>query len=352
MLVKNIQDPHNAQNYNKYGYVMNNPLMYNDPSGESFWSSFIPAVLSFVTLGIAGVLWYGWGLLQGKTPWQAFWGVAKLGISITASFALGGLGVVFQAGGFWAAVGNGAITGGIMGGVNSILNGQNFIEGMIKGAVIGGAVAGITYSIQSLAYNSSNTEKGLTAKDIKGEISYDSSISNEEMNCNISETEGKLFTTKDNFGVGKQGLGKSADGYLDMGENGTKKFLAYTGRRNFWTGKSDIVYSPRIAQNKYLLKFTMLHETGHAYSNILFLPDLKIEIEGVYNDTTEHLALGFLEHDVANVNNLDFRPSTFFTSRYILEKTLKELPNTQLINAFNRTYRLLQPIFNRKISFP
>lgn len=27
---ENIQDPYNTQNYNKYGYVMNNPLMYND----------------------------------------------------------------------------------------------------------------------------------------------------------------------------------------------------------------------------------------------------------------------------------------------------------------------------------
>ncbi|WP_276528640.1 RHS repeat domain-containing protein, partial [Chryseobacterium rhizosphaerae] len=31
---ENIQNPMNTQNYNKYGYVMNNPLMYNDPSGE------------------------------------------------------------------------------------------------------------------------------------------------------------------------------------------------------------------------------------------------------------------------------------------------------------------------------
>ena len=41
---ENIQDPHNTQNYNKYGYVFNNPLMYNDPSGE-----FIGVVLAIVT---------------------------------------------------------------------------------------------------------------------------------------------------------------------------------------------------------------------------------------------------------------------------------------------------------------
>jgi hypothetical protein len=30
----NIQDPSNTQNYNRYGYVLNNPLKYIDPSGE------------------------------------------------------------------------------------------------------------------------------------------------------------------------------------------------------------------------------------------------------------------------------------------------------------------------------
>lgn len=33
----NIQDPFNTQNYNRYGYVLNNPLKYTDPSGE-FWN--------------------------------------------------------------------------------------------------------------------------------------------------------------------------------------------------------------------------------------------------------------------------------------------------------------------------
>ena len=32
----NIQDPFNTQNYNRYSYVLNNPLKYNDPSGESW----------------------------------------------------------------------------------------------------------------------------------------------------------------------------------------------------------------------------------------------------------------------------------------------------------------------------
>lgn len=41
---EHIQDPNNTQNYNKYGYVLNNPLMYNDPSGEFLPFLAIPIV--------------------------------------------------------------------------------------------------------------------------------------------------------------------------------------------------------------------------------------------------------------------------------------------------------------------
>ncbi|WP_294275706.1 RHS repeat-associated core domain-containing protein, partial [uncultured Chryseobacterium sp.] len=50
---ENIQDPYNTQNYNKYGYVMNNPLMFNDPSGE-FWEA--GALLTAVAFAIQGTL--------------------------------------------------------------------------------------------------------------------------------------------------------------------------------------------------------------------------------------------------------------------------------------------------------
>lgn len=39
-----IQDPYNTQNYNRYAYVLNNPLKYTDPSGEEL-ISFTAAVL-------------------------------------------------------------------------------------------------------------------------------------------------------------------------------------------------------------------------------------------------------------------------------------------------------------------
>ncbi|MFC2450563.1 MAG: RHS repeat-associated core domain-containing protein, partial [Flavobacteriaceae bacterium] len=61
---ENIQDPHNTQNYNKYGYVMNNPLMYSDPSGEFFQFLFIgPLLMKAIIIGAAvGLASYTVGL--------------------------------------------------------------------------------------------------------------------------------------------------------------------------------------------------------------------------------------------------------------------------------------------------
>ena len=40
-----VQDPANLQNYNRYAYVLNNPLKYTDPSGEFFW---VPVIIGAV----------------------------------------------------------------------------------------------------------------------------------------------------------------------------------------------------------------------------------------------------------------------------------------------------------------
>jgi len=49
---ENIQDPFNTQNYNKYGYVLNNPLMYNDPSGEFLIPLLFIAAYAVVNLAV------------------------------------------------------------------------------------------------------------------------------------------------------------------------------------------------------------------------------------------------------------------------------------------------------------
>ncbi|WP_177175287.1 RHS repeat-associated core domain-containing protein [Chryseobacterium taichungense] len=53
---ENISDPTNTQNYNKYGYVMNNPLMFNDPTGEELVTLFsisMAAIVKAIIIGAA-----------------------------------------------------------------------------------------------------------------------------------------------------------------------------------------------------------------------------------------------------------------------------------------------------------
>ncbi len=41
-----VQNPNNAQNYNRYTYVLNNPLKYTDPSGEKWWHWLLGEILT------------------------------------------------------------------------------------------------------------------------------------------------------------------------------------------------------------------------------------------------------------------------------------------------------------------
>ncbi len=61
-----VQNPYNSQNFNRYGYVLNNPLMYNDPTGEmteydSGWNDAYGSILG----GLVGTVvtnWDNWGI--------------------------------------------------------------------------------------------------------------------------------------------------------------------------------------------------------------------------------------------------------------------------------------------------
>jgi len=148
---ENIQDPYNTQNYNKYGYVLNNPLMFNDPSGEFLG---IPALISAIIIAsIVASYSYTVGVSISGQDWDLgrFWKTVQLASFTTA--VTYGIGPVFSGAGFWASVGNGAVSGAISGGITSIVNKTNFIQGVLSGAVIGGAVGAISWGVSKLFTN-------------------------------------------------------------------------------------------------------------------------------------------------------------------------------------------------------
>lgn len=186
---ENIQDPTNTQNYNKYGYVMNNPLMYWDPSGEFIW--FVIAAAAIIGGYTAGVKANGsWNPFKWnfkETCWQILGGALVGAVAgatgawagqAAAAFAASAMGIQGGIlGGAIAGLAGGAIGGAVSGLGNALVFGEaigrsivkGFISGAIGGAIIGGAVGGI----QTLAHNARALEPSQMRNVITGKTVAD-----------------------------------------------------------------------------------------------------------------------------------------------------------------------------------
>ncbi len=159
-----IQAPNNSQNYNRYSYVLNNPMSYTDPSGYFFsklWDGvkgifkgiakipILNAALQFVACAAGGPA--GCAAYAGMSTYavtgslkSAVVGAATAGISggqgFFAAGLIGGLASKVQGGnfghGFWSA-GIGALVGGKIKTGNAYMN-------VVVSAVIGGTVSKLT----------------------------------------------------------------------------------------------------------------------------------------------------------------------------------------------------------------
>lgn len=202
---ENIQDPYNTQVYNKYGYVINNPLMFNDPGGEIFGFGFLAsaviigafigaasytlsalitgqkfsllglftstifgAVSGAVTCGIGNIFTpaiecaaqagkvlseIGLVFLQSAAHGIAQGTLAMMQGGNFVSGAVSGMFGSLGAAGFGAAAGEFAktaegivLSGAVLGGIGSELTGGNFWQG----ALVGGIVAGLNHAMHSI----------------------------------------------------------------------------------------------------------------------------------------------------------------------------------------------------------
>jgi len=284
---ENIQDPYNTQNYNKYSYVMNNPLIFNDPSGEFIFPIFVAMGTFWGTVATAAVLGaaIGASMYSMQAMYMGNWSWGAFGKSIFMGYFTGavsaGLGQVFSATGFWATVGNGTLAGAGSGGLTSLINGTNFLEGLTKGAVTGGAIAGISWGISKLI-NKSGTFDVL---DKESERVYGTPVDpNAKTVKNIMNTDFKgQLPDKGSITV----LHESKDlpeylrkeGYAFDGKillNGDKQQVLATTTSFYGNKYHRFVFAPNAFRSIGQLTKTTGHEMMHAIFSSAGIPDVEL----------------------------------------------------------------------------
>ncbi|WP_229706748.1 RHS repeat-associated core domain-containing protein, partial [Shewanella inventionis] len=146
-----IQAPLNSQSYNRYAYVLNNPMSMTDPSGYFFsglkkfvkkwWKPIVAVVAVVATYGAATNWVAGWG---------ATWGTAATATSAATLTTTGGIVTGAIAGGVGGFVGGALMTGSLKGSLTGAL------KGAFSGAIFGGIAAhyGNTWNFSRVMSNS------------------------------------------------------------------------------------------------------------------------------------------------------------------------------------------------------
>lgn len=199
-----VQDPYNTQNYNRYGYVLNNPLKYTDPSGEE--------ALTMIAIGVGiGIATYMLNAIAVEAP-ITFQGVLQTTIiavwSTGATMGISGgfttvCGFDTSAVGFW----NGALMGGstsfvtgvFMTTINVAFSGGSLklmevLKGGLISAAMGGVIGGIASGIEAVNNDSNfwtgksnyrNIAGGIGVLNPDLEISFSSEIDLNDPNWKV-----------------------------------------------------------------------------------------------------------------------------------------------------------------------
>ncbi len=163
-----VQAPDFTQNFNRYSYVLNNPLKYTDPDGE-----FINLIIGGI---IGGFMGYMAGDMAGATGWKL---VGYIGVGVVAGALTSGVSA-----GVSSALGGGAFGAGFIGSSTAATATTSFYTGSVIGAsagFTGGFVTGMgngllegqslgQSSVQGLKYGGIGAVSGFVLGGIAGGI--------------------------------------------------------------------------------------------------------------------------------------------------------------------------------------
>ena len=265
-----------TQDFNRYSYARNNPLMYTDPSGE-----FLNYIYGAIIGGLCNWAFNGFQFnLQGLAYFGigAAAGAATCGVSALMGGAVGTLG--FASGAITA--GTAGFAGGFISGAgNSWMQGNNFGQGLLSGiktggigAITGGIMGGIQGGCEAWV-NGGNFWSGEGATFDMLAPSIDGNIVEIGEGMEYSNKYAKQFSDK-NFGTTIKGVNKLySDGtrppeYTTDGDIvlNAKHKPVYGTTRYLGIGKGSNVYLYKQAfVAKEQLLITMGHEYTHAFFN-------------------------------------------------------------------------------------
>ncbi len=137
-----VQIPEYSQNFNRYSYVLNNPLNATDPSGFSFISKAFSKIGSFikenwrtiVVIVVAVVATIVTAGIAGSVAYSVAYSLAASGVGFYSAVAYGAIA------GFAAA---GAVVGAVTGALSAGLNGGDLGD-VLRGATIQGISGALT----------------------------------------------------------------------------------------------------------------------------------------------------------------------------------------------------------------